>query len=122
MVKLSVAAGITFQMHQKRGYGLVTYIRLANETGKIHRSLVMEKSRVPLMKYTSTPRLELVTDVLSVKMVDVIKKELTIDDVSEYLWTDSRVVIVYIRNTQRRFKIFVANRVQQIREYSHITQ
>ena len=35
---------------------------------------------------------------------------------------DSQFVIGYIRNTQRRFKTFIANRVQQIREYSNITQ
>ena len=35
---------------------------------------------------------------------------------------DSQVAIGYIKNTQRRFKVFVANRVQQIREYSGITQ
>ena len=34
----------------------------------------------------------------------------------------SQVVTGYIRNTQRRFKTFVANRVQKIREYSDITQ
>ena len=74
------------------------------------------------MKYTSIARLELAIDVLLVKMVGIIKEELAIDHVSEYFWTDSQVVIGYIRNTQRRFKIFVTNRVQQIREYSNITQ
>ena len=68
------------------------------------------------MKYTSIPRLELAATALSVRMAGIIKKELAIDLVSEYFWTDSQVVIGYIRNTQRKFKTFVANRVQQIRE------
>ena len=106
----------------ERGYGQATYIRLVNKTGKIHCSLVMGKSRVATIKYTSIPRHELAAAVLSVKMAGIIKKELTIDHISEYFWTDSQVVIGYIRNTQRRFKAFVANRVQQIREYSYITQ
>ena len=55
-------------------------------------------------------------------MAGIIKKELAIDQVSEYFWTDSQFVIGYIKNMQRRFKTFIANRVQQIREYSHITQ
>ena len=80
------------------------------------------KSRVAPMKYIYIPRLELAAAVLSVKMAGIIREELAIDRVSEYFWTDSQVVFGYIRNTQRRFKIFVANRVQQIREYSDITQ
>ena len=111
-----------FSDASERGYGQATYIRLVNKIGKIHSSLVMGKSRVAPMKYTSIPRLELAAAVLLVKMTGIIKKELAIDHISEYFWTDSQVVIGYIRNTQRRFKIFVANRVQQIREYSYITQ
>ena len=55
-------------------------------------------------------------------MACIIEKELAIDHVSGYFWTDSQVVMGYIGNTQRRLKIFVASRVQQIREYSDIRQ
>ena len=34
----------------------------------------------------------------------------------EYFWTDSQVVLGYINNEARRFHVFVANRVQRIRE------
>ena len=37
------------------------------------------KSRIALMEYTSMPRLELATVVLSVKMNGIIKKEMAID-------------------------------------------
>ena len=33
----------------------------------------------------------------------------------EWFWTDSSAVLSYIRNEARRFHVFVANRVQQIR-------
>ena len=98
-----------FSDASERGYGQATYNRLG-------------KSRVAPMTYTSIPRLELTAAVLSVKMAGIIKKELAINHVSEYFWMDSQVVIGYIIYTQRRLKIFVANRVQQIREYSDITQ
>ena len=68
------------------------------------------------MKYTSITRLELAAAVLSTKMYVLVKKELGFDDITEYYWTDSQVVIRYLRNTQKRFKIFVTNYVQQIRE------
>ena len=118
---------VSFSLHyfsdaSERGYDQATYIKLINKTGKIHCSLVMSKSRVAPMKYTSIPRLELAAAVLSVRMAGIIKKELAIDFVSEYFWTDSKVVIGYIRNTQGKFKTFLANRMQQIRECSYITQ
>ena len=34
----------------------------------------------------------------------------------EIFWTDSQVVLGYIKSDVQRFKIFVANRVQQIRD------
>ena len=55
------------------------------------------------MKYTYIPRLALVAAVLSVIIAGIIKKELTINHVSEYFSTDTEVVIEYIRNTQRKF-------------------
>ena len=74
------------------------------------------------MKYTSIPRLELAAAVLSTKMCGLLKKELGFDDIAEYYWTDSKVVIGYLRNTQKRLKVFVANQVQQIRESSDVLQ
>ena len=34
----------------------------------------------------------------------------------EFFWTDSKVVLGYISNNSKRFKIFVASRIQFIRE------
>ena len=33
-------------------------------------------------------------------------------------WTDSEVVLAYIRNEAKRFKIFMANRTKLIKEHS----
>ena len=37
-------------------------------------------------------------------------------------WTDSQVVLAYIRSTTRRFKVFVANQAQKIQEDSDVNQ
>ena len=49
-------------------------------------------------------RLELAAAVLFVKRAGMMKKKLAIDDVLEYLWTNSQVAIGYIRNiyTQKK--------------------
>ena len=62
------------------------------------------------MKYTSIPRLDLAAAVLSTKMSGLVKKELGSDDIAECCWTNSQVVIGYLRNTQKRYKVFVPNR------------
>ena len=40
----------------------------------------------------------------------------------ERFWTDSQVVLAYIRSTTKIFKVFVVNRVQKIKEHSDINQ
>ena len=84
--------------------------------------MVITKLCVARIKYTSIPRLELAAAVLSTKMSAIIRKELQYEDLVEYYWTDSQVVLGYLRNTHKRFKVFVANRVQQIREHTDVSQ
>ena len=43
-------------------------------------------------------------------------------NIAEKFWTDSQVVLAYIRSTTKRFKVFVANRVQKIQEHSDVNQ
>lgn len=78
-------------------------------TGHVHCSLVMAKARVAPTKITTIPRLELTAAV--VQTSDFLRKELEIDNLHEYFWTDSKVVHGYINNNARRFHVFVANRI-----------
>ena len=54
------------------------------------------------------------------KMACLLKKELDINCVDEVFWTDSKIVLGYITNTVKRFKTFVANRVQEIKEKTDV--
>ena len=47
---------------------------------------------------------------------------MNVDCLQETFWSDSKVVLGYIRNTTKKFKIFVANRIQQIHENSEVNQ
>ena len=73
-------------------------------------------------KFVSIPRLELVAAVLSVKISNMIKKELQLQELDEYFWTDSRVGLGYIANDTRAFKTFVANRVHMTQENNNSEQ
>ena len=73
-------------------------------------------------KFVSMPALKLLVTVLSVKVANSLKKELKIDCFREMYLFDSKVLLGYIRNNANKFKIFVANRIQQIKEHSEVEQ
>ena len=62
---------------------------------------------------------------VSIKMLQLVKKELELNNVTsikEHFWTDSQVVLGHINNESKRFKVFVANRVQLNRDNSNTNQ
>ncbi|XP_044180110.1 uncharacterized protein LOC114947014 [Acropora millepora] len=102
------------------GYGQCSYLRLEDESRKMHVSFVMGKARVTPKKTVSIPRLELAT--ISVNIGDLLKNELEYEDIKDYYWTDSKVVLGFISNESRRFHTYVANRVQLIHEHTTPSQ
>ena len=75
----------------------------------------MGKARVTPIKTITIPRLELTAAVVSVKVSEVVKRELEYNITKELFWTDSQIILGYIGNDTRRFHTYVANRVEQIR-------
>ena len=102
----------------KKGYGQITYLRALDESGKVHRSLVMGKARVAPLKYITISRMELVAATLSVKISVMLRKEFQLPITREIFWIDSEADLGYIRNQSRKFKVFVANRVEIIQKNS----
>ena len=80
------------------GYGQCSYLRLGDENGKFYSSLAMAKSRVTPLKPTTVPRLELQAATLSVKIAEVLDRELKYENMQHHFWTDSKVVLGYIKN------------------------
>ena len=104
------------------GYGQCSYVRLVDDKGQIHCSLIMGKARVAPLKMVTIPRLELTAAVVSVRVSDMLRQELQYERVEEIFWTDSKVVLGYIKNDSKRFHVFVANRVQEIRDQTSPSQ
>ena len=98
------------------GYGQCSYVRMVNSEDKVHCSFVMGKAHVSPLKTVTIPRLELTAALVSVKLSNMLHKELNYEGITDVFWTDSKVVIGYIGNEARRFHVYVANRIQQIRE------
>ncbi|XP_068221310.1 uncharacterized protein [Palaemon carinicauda] len=114
---------IDYELHHfsdasEKGYGQCSYLRMTDANGQVHTRLVMAKSRVSPLKTFTIPRLELTAALASVKVSYFLKKELKVNISKEVFWVDSTIVLGYIANQCKQFKVFVANRVAQIRNHT----
>ena len=100
-------------------YGACAYIRAVSSKGKIHIALLTSKGRLAPLKTMSIPRLELTAAVVAVRLHQVLLRDLDLKFDSTYFWSDSQIVLAYIKSdVSRRFKVFVANRVAFIRKFT----
>jgi len=104
-----------------RGYGQCSYLRFVGQD-RAHCALICGKARVAPLNIATIPRLELTAALVSALIARTLREELRIPVDAEYFWTDSRVVLGYISNEARRFHVFVANRVQRIRQITEPEQ
>ncbi|XP_033111171.1 uncharacterized protein LOC117112208 [Anneissia japonica] len=93
-----------------KAIGAVCYLGTSYEDGKIYLSFVAGKAKLAPKSATSV-RLELCGAVLAVDLAAAVLDELSLAVHETYYYTDSKVVLCYIRNEGRRFYTYVANRV-----------
>ena len=103
------------------GYGAAAYLRLMDDVGRIHCSLLFGKARLAPIKATSIPRLELTAATVAVRIGSLMMKELSLP-ADVFYHTDSTTVLRYIANDHMCFHVFVANRIQLIQDNSDIRQ
>ena len=103
-------------------YGTVSYARLVDENGHTHCSFLAGKYRLAHMKHMTIPRLELSAAVLAVRMNQTLQEEFQLKFDRTSFWTDSTAVLQYIKNEDKRFYTFVANRLAVIHEGSEPSQ
>ena len=94
----------SFSDASSTGYGEVSYLRMENERGDIHCAFLVGKARVTPVKTMTIPRLELSAATLSVRVVEMINRELDESVDSRHYWTDSTTVLKYICNERSVFK------------------
>ena len=73
-----------------------------------------QKPRFPPIKSLSIPKLELCRVVILSKLISHAAKIFNIPTGQIYNWTDSLVVLGWLRGNPHRFKTFVGNRVSKI--------
>ncbi|TNN06405.1 Gag-Pol polyprotein [Schistosoma japonicum] len=111
-----------FSDASESGYGAVAYARIVSQKRAPHCVLLFSKSRVAPIKHVTIPRLELAAAVLSVRVSELLKGSLPNLFCQTSFWTDSMIVLYYIKNCDRRYVTFVANRLSVIHQYSQVEQ
>nr|XP_008107433.2 PREDICTED: uncharacterized protein LOC103278651 [Anolis carolinensis] len=102
-----------FSDASNKAIAAVAYLRVL-QGDQPYLGFVMGKAKLTPLHGHTMPRLELCAAVLATQLVEIIKREIDLSFSDITLYTDSKIVLGYIYNTQRRFHVYVSNRVDQI--------
>ncbi|XP_065365681.1 uncharacterized protein LOC135958718 [Calliphora vicina] len=105
-----------FSDASEKAYAGVIYIRVRNSSGEIYSNMLTSKTKVAPIKSISLPRLELCGAVLASELLKTVLREIYIQIDHVYCWTDSTIVLSWLRKTPSTWTTFVANRVCRIQE------
>ncbi|GFV11521.1 uncharacterized protein TNCV_975131 [Trichonephila clavipes] len=100
----------------ERCYGAAAYCKSKNLKSETLVRLITSKSRVAPIKSLTIPRLELCAAVLLAKLVKRVVAALQLETAELYLWSDSMIVLAWLRKEPMDLKTFVQNRVAKIQE------
>lgn len=101
----------------EKAYGVSVYLRVVDKCGQVKISLVMAKSKVaPIKSKLTIPKLELSGAALLVKLVayviEAIQDKISVDDI--FCWSDSTIVLSWLKYPPHMLQTFEGNRVLQI--------
>ena len=99
-------------------FGACAYIRWETDTNTFVTRFITAKSRVAPLKSLTIPRLELQAAVLAVRLCRSVLEESRLQFLKIIFFSDSHIVLSWIRNQPREFKPFVSARVAEIQSKS----
>lgn len=97
----------------QRGYAAVIYIKTC-DSSNTEVKLLTAKTRVAPLKPITIPKLELCAAVLLAHLIQAVRNTLHIKTDSVHAWSDSKIVLAWLRSDPRRWQVFVSNRVSVI--------
>ncbi|XP_025265579.1 uncharacterized protein LOC112638301 [Camponotus floridanus] len=98
----------------EKAFAAVVYLLTRDKDNQVQVSLLSAKTKVAPLKQVSLPRLELCAATLLTRLVVHIRLALDALATPTHLWTDSTVVLGWIRDHPASWKTYVANRVSEI--------
>ena len=112
---------VSYQLHgfcdsSLSGYAAVVYLR-ATSGASIQTAFVASKTRVAPLSQLTIPRLELLSALILSRLITTVEEALkplvAIEKI--YCWTDSTTALHWMIGTNKEWKMFVENRVKEIR-------
>ncbi|XP_011705619.1 PREDICTED: uncharacterized protein LOC105460826 [Wasmannia auropunctata] len=107
-----------FSMQARWPTGGCIYIRSTNITGATSVNLLCAKSRVAPVKPLTMPKLKLNAAHFLTRLVNNIKAALDVNIDFIHYWSDSTIVLSWVRMEPHRLQTFVRNRVADIQTQS----
>ena len=106
---------MSYQLHgfsdvSEKAYGCCIYLKCITKSNFISSSLVTSKSRVsPIKRELLIPRLELLGNLILSRLILTVLNAFqgAIIISCLYAWTDSQVLLAWIRALHKEFQIFV---------------
>lgn len=102
----------------EKAIAAVAYLKTLNDDGIQQLGFVLGKAKVAPLHGHTIPRLELCAAVLAVEIAEIVTEQLDVTFSTVRFYTDSKVVLGYIRNRTRRFYMYVSNRVERITSFT----
>ena len=121
MYSLNTSPIVTTSLHgfsdaSTKAYGGAVYLRHVHADSSISTVLVYAKARVCPLKSKTIPQLELQAAALLAKLIQYVATTLKIPLHDSQLWTDSEIVIHWLRRMPCSLDAFVSHRVALIQD------
>jgi hypothetical protein len=101
-----------------KAYGACVYVRIKSSETHYETTLLCARSRVTPLKNLSLPRLELCAAVLLSQLMHKIMESVDVKFTRIHYWSDSTIMLAWIKSAPRKWSTFVANRVSTIPDTS----
>ncbi|XP_053685846.1 uncharacterized protein LOC128735386 [Sabethes cyaneus] len=105
----------------EQAYAAVAYFRIV-DNGQVRVALVSSKTKVAPLRGLSIPRMELMAALLGARLRKTIEESHSLTIRKTYFWSDSSTVCSWIKSDVRRYRQFVAFRVNEILSLSSIDE
>ncbi|XP_055846939.1 uncharacterized protein LOC129912630 [Episyrphus balteatus] len=101
-------------------YGAVVYVRVKQPDGTIVVNVLTSKNKLAPKQTKTIPRLELCAAAMGAVLTKKVAKILQVQNENLHYWSDSEIVLYWLRKFPGDTKVFVGNRISLIQEHSDV--